>query len=60
MDCHGAGKGWTFNSLLAETLDPACEWVVQDPVDGVHRVSRKRCDAALFVGMHPEAPELGG
>ena len=25
MDCHGAGKGWTFNSLVPELLDPACE-----------------------------------
>jgi D-amino peptidase len=30
MDCHGAGKGWTFNSLLPEELDPGCEWVVQN------------------------------
>ena len=30
MDCHGAGKGWTFNSLIPEDLDPACEFVVQD------------------------------
>jgi D-aminopeptidase len=29
MDCHGAGKGWTFNSLIPEQLDPACEFVVQ-------------------------------
>src|SRR5829696_6939856 len=26
MDCHGAGKGWTFNSLLPEALDPGCDW----------------------------------
>ena len=30
MDCHGAGKGWTFNSLIPELLDPDCEFVVQD------------------------------
>ncbi|MGH2808171.1 MAG: M55 family metallopeptidase, partial [Actinomycetota bacterium] len=30
MDCHGAGKGWTFNSLVPELLDPDCEWVVQN------------------------------
>ena len=30
MDCHGAGKGWTFNSLIHEDLDPACEYVVQN------------------------------
>ena len=25
MDCHGAGKGWTFNSLVPGLLDPRCE-----------------------------------
>src|SRR5215216_4440999 len=30
MDCHGAGEGWTFNSLIPEELDPACEFVVQN------------------------------
>jgi D-amino peptidase len=34
MDCHGAGKGWTFNSLVPEDLDPACEFVVQDECTG--------------------------
>src|SRR5439155_282604 len=29
MDCHGAGAGWTFNSLVPEKLDSACEYVVQ-------------------------------
>jgi len=27
VDCHGAGGGWTFNSLLPELLHPDCEWV---------------------------------
>jgi D-amino peptidase len=30
MDCHGAGKGWTFNSLVPDDLDPDCQFVVQD------------------------------
>src|SRR5919201_1717682 len=30
MDCHGAGQGWSFNSLLPEELDPDCEYVVQN------------------------------
>ena len=30
MDCHGAGEGYTFNSLIQEDLDPACEYVVQE------------------------------
>src|SRR3982751_5940601 len=29
LDCHGAGKGWTFNSLIPELLDD-CDWVVQN------------------------------
>ncbi|HEY1315775.1 MAG TPA: M55 family metallopeptidase, partial [Gaiella sp.] len=30
MDCHGAGKEWSFNSLVPELLDPDCEFVVQE------------------------------
>src|SRR5262249_15739109 len=30
MDCHGAGEHWSFNSLIPEDLDPACEFVVQE------------------------------
>ena len=30
MDCHGAGKGHDFNSLIAEDLDADCEFVVQE------------------------------
>ena len=30
MDCHGAGEEWTFNSLVPELLDEACDYVVQD------------------------------
>ena len=30
MDCHGAGDEWTFNSLIPELLDEACDFVVQD------------------------------
>ena len=29
MDCHGAGKGWSFNSLVPDELDERCEFVVQ-------------------------------
>src|ERR687894_2887395 len=55
MDCHGAGKGWTFNSLLPELLDPACEWVVQQEWTGYTEFLEQGCDAALFVGMHAMA-----
>ena len=30
MDCHGAGGGWTFNSLVPELLDEDCDYVVQE------------------------------
>src|SRR5213082_4144884 len=30
MDCHGAGGGWSFNSLIPDLLDPDCEFVVQE------------------------------
>jgi D-amino peptidase len=55
MDCHGAGKGWTFNSLLPEELDPRCEWVVQDRWTEYTGFLEEGCDAALFVGMHARA-----
>ena len=55
MDCHGAGKGWTFNSLLPELLDPDCEFVVQNEWTEYTEFLESGCDAALFVGMHAKA-----
>jgi D-amino peptidase len=61
MDCHGAGKGWTFNSLIPDQLDPDCEWVVQSEWTEYTAFLEEGCDAALFVGMHARAgSELGG
>jgi D-amino peptidase len=55
MDCHGAGKGYTFNSLLPEDLDPDCEFVVQDEWTEYTEFLEQGVDAALFVGMHARA-----
>jgi D-amino peptidase len=55
MDCHGAGKGWTFNSLVPELLDPDCEWVVQDEWSEYTEFLEEGCDAALLVAMHSKA-----
>jgi D-amino peptidase len=55
MDCHGAGKGWTFNSLIPELLDPRCEFVVQQEWTEYTEFLEQGCDAALFVGMHAMA-----
>ena len=55
VDCHGAGGGFTFNSLIPEELDPACEFVVQEEWTGYTAFLEEGCDAALFVGMHAMA-----
>jgi len=55
MDCHGAPGPFKFNSLIAEDLDPACEFVVQEKWTGYTAFLEQGCDAALFVGMHARA-----
>jgi D-amino peptidase len=54
-DHHGAGKGHDFNSLIAEDLDPDCEFVVQEEWTEYTGFLEAGCDAALFVGMHSMA-----
>jgi len=60
MDCHGAGKGWSFNSLIPEDLDEGCEFVVQKEWTEYTGVLEDGCDAALFVGMHAMAGTSDG
>ena len=60
MDCHGAGNGWSFNSLIQEQLDPACEFVVQEYWTEYVEPLEQGTDAALFVGMHAMAGTPGG
>jgi D-amino peptidase len=60
MDCHGAGKGWSFNSLVPELLDPDCEYVVQHEWTEYTAFLQDGCDAALFVGMHAMAGTADG
>ena len=55
MDCHGAGKGYTFNSLIHDALDPRCEYVVQREWTEYTEILEQGCDAALFVAMHAKA-----
>jgi D-amino peptidase len=55
MDCHGAGKGWTFNSLIPDQLDPGCEFVVQSQWTEYTEMLEQGCDAALFVAMHAKS-----
>src|SRR3954447_18742461 len=60
MDCHGAGEGWSFNSMAPELLDPDCEWVVQNEWTEYTEFLESGCDAALFVGMHAMAGTADG
>jgi D-amino peptidase len=60
MDCHGAGQGFNFNSLIADELDPDCEFVVQSEWTGYTGFLESGCDAALFVGMHAMAGTADG
>jgi D-amino peptidase len=60
MDCHGAGEGWTFNSLIPEELDPDCEYVVQNEWTEYIEYLESGVDAALFVGMHAMAGTRDG
>ncbi|MDX6534138.1 MAG: D-amino peptidase [Gaiellales bacterium] len=60
MDCHGAGKGWTFNSLIPDQLDPRCDFVVQREWTEYTEFLEDGCDAALFVGMHAMAGTADG
>jgi D-amino peptidase len=55
MDCHGAGGQYDFNSLVADMLDPDCEFVIQQEWTEYTGFLEEGCDAALFVGMHAMA-----
>jgi D-amino peptidase len=55
MDHHGAGKAFSFNSLVPDLLDPACEYVVQSSWTSYTGFLEEGCDACLLVGMHAMA-----
>lgn len=55
VDCHGAGKDWSFNSYVHELLDPDCEYVTHHPWSRYTEMLENGCDAALMVGMHARA-----
>jgi D-amino peptidase len=60
MDCHGAGEGWSFNSLIPEELDPDCEYVVQNEWTEYVEFLEQGVDAALLVAMHAMAGTTDG
>ena len=59
MDRHGAGEGFSFNSLIPELLDPGCEYVVQEEWTEYTGFLEEGVDACLLVGMHAMAGDAG-
>jgi D-amino peptidase len=55
MDHHGAGDAFSFNSLVPDLLDPACDYVVQSSWTQYTAFLEQGCDACLLVGMHAMA-----
>ncbi len=52
VDCHGAGQGWTFNSLIPDKIHPDCEWVAHHGWGRYEDMWKNGCDACLLIGMH--------
>ena len=52
VDCHGAGQGWTFNSLIPDKIHPDCEWVAHHGWGRYEGMWEEGCDACLLIGMH--------
>lgn len=52
VDCHGAGQGWTFNSLIPDKIHPDCEWVAHHGWGRYEDMWKTGCDACLLIGMH--------
>ena len=52
VDCHGAGQGWTFNSLIPDKIHPDCEWVAHHGWGRYEDMWEDGCDACLLIGMH--------
>jgi D-amino peptidase len=60
IDCHGAGGGWSYKSLVPELLDPAAEWVLGHPWGTYVTPLEQGVAAILFVGAHARAGSPNG
>jgi D-amino peptidase len=60
VDCHGAGGGWSFKSLVPDLLDDGAEWVLGHPWARYVAPLEEGVDAAVFVGAHARAGTPNG
>jgi D-amino peptidase len=55
VDCHGAGHGWSFRSMVPDRLERGAEWVLGYPWARYVEPLEQGVDAVLFVGAHARA-----
>lgn len=55
VDCHGAGGGWTFRSMVPERLERGATWVLGYPWARYIDPLKEGTDAILLVGAHARA-----
>jgi D-amino peptidase len=60
VDCHGAGKGLSFKSLVPERLEEGAQWVMGYPWARYVAPLEEGVDAVLFVGAHARAGTTDG
>lgn len=60
IDCHGAGGGRSFKSLIPERLERGAQWVFGHPWARYVEPLRQGVDAVLFVGAHARAGTPNG
>ena len=58
LDCHGAGGGWSFKSLIPDQLEPGADYVLGHPWARYTAPLEAGCDAVLLVGAHAMAGTL--
>ena len=55
VDCHGAGRGFSFKSFLPDRLESGAQYVFGYPWARYIEAFEQGCDAILFVGAHAMA-----
>src|SRR5437879_3877612 len=55
VDCHGAGRGFSFKSFLSDRLESGAQYVFGHPWARYIEAFKQGCDAILFVGAHAMA-----
>jgi D-amino peptidase len=60
VDCHGAGNGWSFQSMVPDLMERNAEWVLGHAWARYVEPLERGIDAVLFVGAHARAGTPNG